>query len=297
VPTRSYFRTITATVRLTCSPRRLVHPLVQAAGSLLCLVLVCLLLPVAVAMANDQTTEELAKESENPITRRIAIPAESNTSFVVRPGDGVQETLKLKPVIPFALDDGWNLITRTIAPITFQPRKGAQQPAAFGLGDVNPTFYVSPPSRRDLILGFGPSLVMPTATSSALGAVKWSLGPAAAISYTPGKWLFGALVSNVWSLAGGLGRPAVNLLMLQPDLSYYLEEGWSVSTSPTILANWPAPSGQRWTVPLGGGVSKLVTTVPIPISLSLKSYYNAVSPSSKTPDWSVQLQINFLIPR
>jgi hypothetical protein len=209
-PTRSYFRTITATVRLTCSPRRLVHPLVQAAGSLLCLVLVCLLLPVAVAMANDQTTEELAKESENPITRRIAIPAESNTSFVVRPGDGVQETLKLKPVIPFALDDGWNLITRTIAPITFQPRKGAQQPAAFSLGDVNPTFYVSPPSRRHLILGFGPSLVMPTATSSALGAAKWSLGPAAAISYTPGKWLFGALVSNVWSLAGGLGRPAVD---------------------------------------------------------------------------------------
>ncbi len=44
---------------------------------------------------------------------------------------------------------------------------------------------------------------------------------------------------------------------LQPIASYFLKEGWSISYSGNILANWKASSDNVWTVPFGIGVSKV----------------------------------------
>ena len=37
--------------------------------------------------------------------------------------------------------------------------------------------------------------------------------------------------------------------------SYHFGDGWAISSSPSITANWIA-KGEKWTVPVGGGLSK-----------------------------------------
>ena len=51
-------------------------------------------------------------------------------------------------------------------------------PSAFGLGDINPSLFLSPANSGKLTWGVGPTLTFPTATGSALGNGKWEAGPA-----------------------------------------------------------------------------------------------------------------------
>jgi hypothetical protein len=65
---------------------------------------------------------DLAKKSQNPISDLISVPFESNFNFGAGPGDDFQYIMNVKPVIPFKLNEDWNLITRTIVPIVYNPR-------------------------------------------------------------------------------------------------------------------------------------------------------------------------------
>jgi hypothetical protein len=51
----------------------------------------------------------------------ISLPLQNNTNFGVGPGDDVQNVLNIQPVVPLRLSEDWNLITRTIAPVIYQP--------------------------------------------------------------------------------------------------------------------------------------------------------------------------------
>jgi hypothetical protein len=42
----------------------------------------------------------------------------------------------------------------------------------------------------------------------------------------------------------------VDQLLLQPLVNYNLSEGWYLSSSPIITANWGAARSQRWSVPV-----------------------------------------------
>jgi hypothetical protein len=33
--------------------------------------------------------------------------------------------------------------------------------------------------------------------------------------------------------------------------------GWFVTSTPIVTANWLAPSGQKWSVPVGGGFGRV----------------------------------------
>jgi hypothetical protein len=50
------------------------------------------------------------------------------------------------------------------------------------------------------------------------------------------------LINNLWSFAGDEDRPNVNAMRLQPFFNYNLPEGWYLTTSPIITANWEADS-------------------------------------------------------
>ena len=141
-------------------------------------------------------------------------------------------------------------------PIINQPSPAPGIRSAFGLGDINPTLFLSPANSGKVIWGVGPTMTFPTATDSLLGNGKWSAGPALVVLTMPGHWVLGALANNQLSFAGW-GKKGVNAMLVQSFVNYNFSHGWYLTSSPIITANWLAASEDRWTVPLGGGFGKL----------------------------------------
>ena len=92
----------------------------------------------------ESQTERLAKETQNPVANLISVPFQNNFNFGIGPNDATQWVLNVQPVIPITLNKDWNLITRTIMPIINQPSPAPRIPSAFGLGDINPSVFLSP---------------------------------------------------------------------------------------------------------------------------------------------------------
>jgi hypothetical protein len=106
----------------------------------------------------------------------------------------------------------------------------------------------------------------------------------------------GALVSNVWSVAGSGGRPPINRMTLQYFLAYNLPHDWYLTAAPVLVADWRADAGNRWLVPVGGGVGKLVMLGARPVDFAATFYGNAVTPVGM-PTWQMNLQMTLMFPK
>lgn len=251
---------------------------------------------VAVSAAQPASEEDLAKETQNPVSDLISVPFESNFNFGVGPNDDLQYILYVQPVVPFRLSEDWNLITRTIIPLIDQPELGPGVGDVFGLGDIQLSQFLSPAKSGALIWGIGPIFQFPTATDDALGSDKWSAGPTAAALTIRGPWVAGAVVNHLWSFAGDDDRADVNQTLIQPIVNYNLPGGWFLSSVPYITANWEKDGDDRWTVPIGIGVGKVHRFGTQPVSLQLTPYYNVVRPDDAA-EWTLQFRINLLFPK
>ena len=257
-------------------------------------IVTCLVLNVApFAVADDQ--EDLAKESQNPIGNIISLPFENNFDFGVGPEDALVYKLNLKPVYPMTFGKV-NLINRFILPVIYQEERFEGEGSEFGLGDFTYQAFFSPAKLVKIIWGTGPAFIFPTNTDDRLGVDKWSAGPAVVALAKPGHWLFGTLVQNVWSYAGDSDVPDVNFFSFQYFINYNFKNGWYISSTPTITADWEADSDERWTVPIGGGVGRLVKFGKQPVDLKLQGFYNVENPKG-TADWSLQFQVKLLFPK
>ncbi len=242
---------------------------------------------------SDAKTEALAAEAQNPIANLISVPFQNNLTPGMGPNeDNTLNVLNIQPVVPFALSKDLTLVTRTILPVLSQPTPAGTHN---GIGDLNPSFFFVPKGKGPWTLGFGPTLVLPTASSSSLGSGKWSAGPAAVAVYSKDPWVAGALLNNVWSFAGDSDRGAVSAFLLQPFINYNLPNGWYLVTSPIVTASWRADSGDQWIVPVGGGVGRLFRVGSQPINASLQAYANVVKPDN-FGDVTIRAQIQFLFP-
>lgn len=252
----------------------------------------------ALFAAEDQSAEELAKKVQNPVADLISVPLQNNFNFNVGPEDGLQYVLNVQPVIPIKLSADWNLITRTIVPIISQPGFTRDQDRVNGIGDIQFTPFLSPRNSEGLIWGVGPVVQFPTNTNDRLGNNRWGLGASAvALKMSKGSpWVYGALVNNIWSVSGSNSDPSYSNFLIQPFLNYNFSGGFYLSSAPIITANWKADSGDRWTVPLGGGAGKIVHFGRLPVNLQLQAYYNVATPDNGA-DWQLRFQVQFLFPK
>jgi hypothetical protein len=251
------------------------------------------------AGSSDAATESLQKATQNPVASLISVPIQNNNNFGINPGYRTQDVLNIQPVIPIGISKDWNLIVRWITPVVWQPipnQPGTPETGVYGLGDMTPSFFLSPKKPGKLIWGVGPVFQLPTATSDYLGQGKLGIGPTVVALMQPGRWTLGVLANNIWSVAGSGSRPDVNQFLLQYFINYNLKKGWFLTWQPTLTANWEAPSGSQWVVPYGGGVGRIMKLGFQPVSLTAQFYGNAVHPEG-TSSWSMRLQIAFLFPK
>src|ERR1700704_6669176 len=95
----------------------------RPAAAALTLTLTLALVAVAPALA-EMSAEELAKLAQNPVGNLISLPLQNNTNLNFGPQKGAQDILNIQPVIPISVNSDWNIITRTIVPVIWNPALG-----------------------------------------------------------------------------------------------------------------------------------------------------------------------------
>jgi hypothetical protein len=234
--------------------------------------------------------------ARNPFADVIKLPFAPDIYFDAGPNHRTAGDLQVQPLIPIQISQGWLLIPRLVATaVTYVPDLTRESGGKPGLGDMVPTFFLTPAHVRRLIWGVGPTLLIPTATDSELGAGRWGLGPSIAVLSQPEWGSGGILVQNIWSLPASTKRGPVNQMQLQPMFSYNLAGDWYLTTNPTISADWTQVQSDRWLVPIGGGVGRTFKVGRQPVDANLTIYSNVVRPASQfSPRWQLSLQVTLL---
>ena len=261
------------------------------------LLVLCGLLVAAQGAQADTGTADQAKQAQNPIADLISVPFQNNTNLNAGPQRGTLDVLNIQPVIPLSLNSDWNVITRTILPVISAPPVSPLASRTSGLGDLVFSAFFSPASSQGWIWGVGPAIQAPTHSSAAVGNNDWGLGPTFVVLHLErgSPWVYGVLVNNIWSVSTS-GSHAYNNGLMQPFVNYNMGSGTYLVSSPIITVNWTAPGSQQWTVPLGGGVGKIVHLGRLPVNMQLSGYYNVVRPTDG-PNWQVRTQVQFLFPK
>ena len=118
--------------------------------------------PARAQEGTASNADELAKQLSNPVADLVSIPFQFNWEEGVGPDDATRMVLNVQPVVPFQLNDDWNLIGRWIMPFVSQPSLAPGLDSTFGLSDVLFSGFFSPRNSGGLIWGVGPALSLPS---------------------------------------------------------------------------------------------------------------------------------------
>ena len=245
--------------------------------------------------AADSKATALAKQSQNPVANLISVPIENNANFNAGPDDKVLNVLNIKPVIPVKLSSEWMLINRAIIPVVSQPGvDGTSIGRKNGLGDTTYQAFITPAKPGKWIFGGGPQIQIPTHTDSRLGNNRWGAGPSFVALTMPGKWVTGALAAHMWDVTGS-GDEDISMTVLQPFVNYNFGKGWYVNSAPVWTINWEA-KGEQWTLPIGGGIGRVVHLGKQAVNFRASAYGNVLK-ESQGSDYNIQFMAIFMFPK
>jgi hypothetical protein len=126
------------------------------------------------------------------------------------------------------------------------------------LGDTV-LFSILVPNRDDgFILGFGPTIIFPTATEDLLGQDKWQAGPAALavwlgtqhVGWVLDHFNIGLLAQHWWDVAGDDDRPHTNQYDIQYSNYWRMNPIQLVRMTPNIQIDWKKGCSDRLSVPI-----------------------------------------------
>ena len=246
--------------------------------------------------AADESVE-LAKKLANPVASLISIPIQVNYDENFGPNEeGSVWKINIQPVMPFTLNEEWNLISRTILPIIDQDDVPVSGMGESGIGDIVQSIFFSPkePTPGGIIWGVGPVFLLPTASDEALGGEKWGIGPTAVVLKQEGPWTYGALVNHIESFAGGEDRADVSATFLQPFLSYITKTKTTIALNTESTYDWES---EQWSVPINLTVNQLLKFGSQIIQVGGGARYWVDSPDNGPKGWGARIQLTFLFPK
>ena len=254
----------------------------------------CLTSPSALWAQSDDA--QLAQKLSNPVASLISVPFQFNFDQNIGPDDdGSRLTLNIQPVIPFDLNEDWNLISRTILPVTNQHNIFDGAGTQTGIGDVVQSLFFSPkaPTDSGWIWGVGPVFLLPTGSDDLLTTDKWGAGPTAVALRQSGGWTYGGLVNHIWSFAGDSDRSDVSSTFLQPFLAYTTPEAVTFSFNTESTYDW---KNEHWSVPVNLSVSKLTRIGKQAVSFQGGIRYWLTTPESGPEGFGFRFNVTLLFP-
>lgn len=226
----------------------------------------------------------------------------------------VQNTFLLQPVLSVQLTEQWKTIFRPVIPIqSFNTvdninfstgatgnTVGIDRSRETGLGDIVLWTAFSKQYTPPYVWGFGPTIMMNTATDDQLGSGKWSAGPMGLAFRITDKWILGVVAQHWWSFAGEdrltvntpLGparvpRADVNLTDIQPVIRYRVSPTTNIGLAPNWRYNWETDEAN---IPIGIGADTMVKLGPLPVKIGLEFYYHVL----RDDDFGPEYQLRFL---
>lgn len=258
-------------------------------------------LSLLIELVNAQETkppasaEELAKKLSNPVASLISVPFQNNMDVGIGTYNGSKNTLNFQPVIPINMTANYNLITRFIIPFISQHDITGEGTSQTGLSDAVVSAWVSPAEAKNgLTWGVGPVFLVPIATNDFLGTKKLGVGPTALVLKQTHGWTFGALVNQIWSVAGASDRANVSQMFVQPFLSYNWKSGAGLGGNAEITQNWEGNSTSVFINPTISGITKLGTQT---VSLAIGPRIQVAAPNGSKADFGVRAAVTFVFPK
>jgi len=223
----------------------------------------------------QQSEDQLAKASQNPIADLTSFPLQWNYSS----GGGLRSRtallLNVQPVMPLVLNKEWLLVSRTVVPYVSVPLPTGTRRT--GVGDIQEQVYFTQRKSSDFIWGAGPIFSIPSATNDAVRTGQYALGPTGVALYSKDRWVVGAVANQLWRVGGDNFGKDINQFLIQPFINFNIPSGWSITTAPIITADWEARD-DKWTVPIGIGVGKVSAIGKQPVSMGMQYYHNVAHP-------------------
>jgi len=255
--------------------------------------LALLLMHSAPAAAQDVDTDELAKQTQNPIADLISVPLQGNWDFGIGDRDATGTLFNFQPVLPFAASPSTNVVLRVIIPLTSQPTPTGER--INGISDTVATAFFLPSKSGKITWGAGPVVMIPTATNPGAGTEKFALGPSIVLLKQPGNWTFVFLGNQLWSVDGAKDREAVNQGFFQPVVNYNLGNGLSAGINMEATVKWEATNG-KVTAPILFSINKVTLLGKRPVNFVVAAGPMLASPDGG-PKWRFRVGATFLYPR
>ncbi len=241
------------------------------------------------------SAEELAKKLANPIASLISLPFQNNTDYGIGKFNGTRNTMNFQPVVPVSLNKNLNLIARVVLPIVTQYNITGPSQKQSGLSDAVLSAFFSPTnSKNGITWGAGPVFLIPTGTNDYLSTKKFGVGPTVVALKQAKGLTFGALINQIWSVAGSSSRADISQMFLQPFVTYNWKSGAGLGVSAEYTQNWKAGTSTIWMVP---NISAVTSLGKQKTQFAIGPRFNLAAPSGAKADWGWRAAVIFLFPK
>jgi hypothetical protein len=272
----------------------------------------------------EKSLDQLAAEMSNPLAVFTSLGYELDYRTYQGDLEGSDDQTSIahhfNVVIPFKQKDGKGWVLKMSLPyVDDQPiyyttigwtdyglpewKLRQIDPTVNGDGYWNPTHGHTNDLTTDLVYGgvdengfilqYGVAGQWPTSSDTSNARQQLILGPEINIGKIVDWGTYGALVSHVIDVAEkrDKGSPDTTITTIDAYFSYALGNGWQLYSSPKITYDWEGDSGNKLSVPVGGGVAKTVRFGKTPVRFSTEIQKYVVSTDRFSSDWFFKFSI------